>query len=210
MHYPSRPAMSPETRTKNRILRVARGVFAEHGRRRATVREICTKAKVNVAAISYHFGSKDSLYLATLEQALDEHFAAHPVPVSAGADPVERLRGIVRGIAGTILAPRPHWHDRLLMAELGDPSPALDRMVRDYVRPRFEALTAALATLLPGLAPRAIALHALSITGQIFYYKNAHAIALRLLGMRKLTPTLVTQIVEHVIEFSLAAVRGKR
>ena len=185
-------------------------MFAKHGRRRATVREICSKAKVNVAAISYHFGSKESLYRATLSHALDEHFAAHPVPAVESTDPTQRLHSIIRAIAMTILAPRPAWHDRLLMAELADPSPALDRMVRDYVRPRFDALCAALAPFLPRVMPRTLALHALSITGQIFYYKNAHAIAVRLLGLRTITPTLIAEIVEHVIEFSLRAVRGNR
>jgi len=196
--------------TETRILNAAREIFAERGRRRATVREICTRAKVNVAAVNYHFGSKDKLYAAALQSATTEHFARHPIPLEVGTNPTDRLRTVIAAIASTILAPRPAWHDRLLMAELSDPSPALDRMVRDFVRPRFDVLCAALKSFLPNLSKRELELHALSVSGQLFYYKNARAVVTRLLGMPALSPGLVAEVVEHVTDFTLRAIGGKR
>ena len=50
--------------TRERILDAALDLFGERGLTGTTVRDIAARAKVNVAAISYHFGGKDELYRA--------------------------------------------------------------------------------------------------------------------------------------------------
>ena len=50
--------------TRARILDAALDLFGERGLTGTTVRDIAARAKVNVAAISYHFGGKDELYRA--------------------------------------------------------------------------------------------------------------------------------------------------
>ena len=54
---------SPDA-TRERILDAALDLFGERGLTGTTVRDIALRAKVNVAAISYHFGGKDELYRA--------------------------------------------------------------------------------------------------------------------------------------------------
>ena|ERR1700676_2298094 len=46
---------------KERIVAAAEHVFAEMGMEKATLRDITARAKVNVAAVSYYFGSKSDL-----------------------------------------------------------------------------------------------------------------------------------------------------
>jgi AcrR family transcriptional regulator len=46
---------------KDRIIAAAEHVFAETGTEKATLRDITARAKVNVAAVSYYFGSKSDL-----------------------------------------------------------------------------------------------------------------------------------------------------
>ncbi len=48
--------------TEDKILSAAAAVFAEHGFKSATTREIARKAGVNLCAINYHFGTKQQLY----------------------------------------------------------------------------------------------------------------------------------------------------
>ena len=52
--------------TKDRLLTAAAELFAERGFHRTTVRDIAARARVNVAAGNYHYGSKRALYLAVL------------------------------------------------------------------------------------------------------------------------------------------------
>jgi len=48
--------------TKARIAETARGLFLERGYQATTLRAVATRADVDVALISYHFGSKQGLF----------------------------------------------------------------------------------------------------------------------------------------------------
>ena len=60
----------PPPDTKQRILDVAEHFFAIHGYNRTSLRRITTAAKVNLAAVNYHFGSKQALLEAVIERRL--------------------------------------------------------------------------------------------------------------------------------------------
>ncbi len=60
--------MSSATRTKDRLLSVAEELFAEHGFERTSMRTLTTAAGANLAAVNYHFGSKEGLYRAVFER----------------------------------------------------------------------------------------------------------------------------------------------
>ncbi len=53
--------------TPNRLLHAACELFALHGYRRATTQMICSQAVANIAAVNYHFGGKERIYLAAWE-----------------------------------------------------------------------------------------------------------------------------------------------
>ena len=55
------PAKSPAG-TKERILEATERLVAEHGFESVSLREITGAAEVNVAAVNYHFGSKEKLF----------------------------------------------------------------------------------------------------------------------------------------------------
>ena len=53
-------------RARTRLLLEASRIFSEKGYAKASTREICEAARLNPAAIHYHFGDKDGLYRAVL------------------------------------------------------------------------------------------------------------------------------------------------
>lgn len=57
--------------TKSRILDAAEELFMEHGFEATSLRLITTAAAVNLAAVNYHFGSKEELFQAVLTRRLD-------------------------------------------------------------------------------------------------------------------------------------------
>ena len=57
--------------TKSRILDAAEELFMEHGFEATSLRLITTVAGVNLAAVNYHFGSKEELFQAVLTRRLD-------------------------------------------------------------------------------------------------------------------------------------------
>lgn len=70
----------PSEITRERILRAAERLFADRGYEETSIRAIVAKARVNQAAINYHFGGKDGLYrevLRTAFRALTKQQLAH-------------------------------------------------------------------------------------------------------------------------------------
>lgn len=61
----------PKPETKDRILDSAEALFAERGFDATSLRGITTRAEVNLAAVHYHFGSKEALFRAVLERRLE-------------------------------------------------------------------------------------------------------------------------------------------
>ncbi len=57
--------------TRDRLIKIAMEMFAEHGYDKTSVRELARKADANIAAINYHFGGKEGLYQAVLEYIVD-------------------------------------------------------------------------------------------------------------------------------------------
>ena len=57
--------------TKERILDAAEALFMEHGFEATSLRVITAAAGVNLAAVNYHFGSKEELFQAVLTRRLD-------------------------------------------------------------------------------------------------------------------------------------------
>jgi AcrR family transcriptional regulator len=86
--------------TREKLLTAASEVFVEKGFRDATVAEICNRAAANVAAVNYHFGSKEALYRETWRHSFAASIKAHPQNggVSAEAPAEERLRGQVKAL----------------------------------------------------------------------------------------------------------------
>ncbi len=64
--------VQPNFSTRERILGVAETLFARHGFAGASLRQVTAAAKVNLAAVNYHFGSKESLIEEVFRRRLDE------------------------------------------------------------------------------------------------------------------------------------------
>lgn len=64
--------MSTRFATKDRILNAAESLFAEHGFGGTSLRQVTGLAQVNIAAVNYHFGSKDNLVNEVFRRRMDE------------------------------------------------------------------------------------------------------------------------------------------
>ena len=77
--------------TRERILDSALEVFADKGYEGGAVREICTHAGTNVAAVNYHWGSKDALWAGACERASRWFMAVMEAAVDIEKPAVETL-----------------------------------------------------------------------------------------------------------------------
>ncbi len=63
-------AAGPGGATRERILDAAERLFAEHGFAGTSHRQITAEAQVNLAAVNYHFGSKEELFVEVVRRRL--------------------------------------------------------------------------------------------------------------------------------------------
>ncbi|WP_028916993.1 TetR/AcrR family transcriptional regulator [Pseudoxanthomonas sp. J35] len=62
--------------TKDRILGAAEELFAQHGFAATSLRQVTSLAAVNIAAVNYHFGSKENLVNEVFRRRMDGMTAA--------------------------------------------------------------------------------------------------------------------------------------
>lgn len=87
--------------TRQRLLDATRRCVAEKGLAATTSRDITSAAEANLAAITYHFGSKDELVAAALLDGLAQWLAPALEVLSGGGDPVNRTMAAVTVLTST-------------------------------------------------------------------------------------------------------------
>jgi TetR/AcrR family transcriptional regulator len=90
---------TPESETTRRILEAAAQVFAEVGFSGARVDVIADRAGINKAALYYHIGGKDTLYIEVIRHLLGDAPDRAIQNIQEAASPEEKLRRYVRNVA---------------------------------------------------------------------------------------------------------------
>ncbi len=197
--------------TRQRLLDAAGEVFAEQGFRAATVRDICSRAGANVAAVNYHFGDKIGLYAEVLKYAYEQARNKFPSDMGLGPDATaeQRLEGFIQALVHRILdRGRLAWHGTLMFREMMEPTEALMALVQGAIRPEFERLQAVVCDLLgPGTDPEQVLQCVWSVTGQCLFYYHARPVIGFLRSEGPYSDEDVQRIARHVTQFSLAAIR---
>ena len=200
--------------TRERLLNVAGETFAEKGFRATTVREVCERARANVAAVSYHFGGKNELY----EQVLGSLFTytMGKYPPDLGQDkartPGERLFAFIHSFLLRMLDPdKPVWHRKLIAHEMADPSQAMRHTVGKGIRKGRRLLQQILTEALgPNAGEECVDRCIASVVGQCLFYHRGD-IAPNPAGQRiEPTPDGVDKLARHITEFSLGGIKRRR
>ncbi|MGA2192283.1 MAG: CerR family C-terminal domain-containing protein [Nitrospirota bacterium] len=196
-----------ESSSKQRILEAAGEIFAENGFRIVTVREICRRAGVNVAAINYHFGDKEGLYKEVLSRWQAAAYQRYPLEVNGYEPPEEQLKSFIRAFLFRMLGNgRPSWFGKLVAREFIEPTAALDMLIENTIRPTYITLSAIVKRLLPeGASEEEVSLSCASIIGQCIYFHNARHVMERLHRQSSYMAEEIEGIARHVTEFSLRA-----
>ena len=105
-------------------------------------------------------------------------------------------------------AGRPGWHSKIIAREMIEPTRALDSLLEEVAQPLHRELAGIVRLLLGASATdEDVRFCALSIMGQCVYYHHARTVLVRLYPEQQYRPDDVARMVEHISEFSLAAMR---
>ena len=201
-----------EHSTRARIIEAAGLLFAQDGFDRATSRQICDRARVNSAAVNYHFGGKEQLYLEVLREA-------HRRLVDYGAlkdfseenDPSEeKIETFFLGYLKSLLGNSPDsWASRVMLREMSAPTAAFKEFVQLQVRPTAKLFRwlASYVMELP-VDHEAVVRAAISIVSQFaFLFQNRKVVEM-------VNPELdlegqgVDRLAHHIWRFTLAGLKA--
>ena len=197
--------------TRNHILNVAEQLFSEQSLSRTSLRAITAAAQVNLAAVHYHFGSKEALVYAIFERRLKPMNAERlhrldtlevqyrPVPLAAlirsfVAPPLELSRDRAHGGEHFI---------RLLGRTYTEPT----EFLQDHVRTLYESVSdryqAAFNATLPELDPRELYWRLHFMVGTLAYCMSGPN-TMRLIASSHLTeddntPALIERLTRFLI-----------
>lgn len=141
----TRAARSDGEQSRRRLLHAGLRLFAQHGFSKTSTREIAEAAGTNVAAISYYFGDKASLYRAVFLEPID---APPPdlSPLFAGSC---SLRDGLRCMLGGFIEPLKHDETarlciKLHCREMLEPTGLWEEELTNGIKPMHGALVAML------------------------------------------------------------------
>jgi AcrR family transcriptional regulator len=202
--------VNEDLETRQRLLEAAAQLFAQRGLHDVTVREICSAARANVAAVNYHFHDKVGLYTAVARAAIDAIRGTSDIARQAGegASPEEKLRIYTRVFLERIAANgRDAWIHQLISREMSEPTPAFELIIKQAIRPRIEYLSSLVRELLncPADDDRVIRCVA-SIQSQFLFWLNPGVG--RVFPRLNLTPSAIDELADHIAEFSLAGIHA--
>lgn len=185
-------------RIQDRLLDVAMELFSSRGYEAVSVREITSRAKANLGAITYHFGSKEALYHAAIERAAEPFAQTIANAAASPGAPLDRIESVVRA---ALSSDAPHSVPTLLLRELANngtlPPPLVTLMKRNI------GTIAALIT--EGQRDGSIregvpTMLALSVVSQPFYFKIAGRGLQQAFGFGRDGAAARNSIIEHVVK----------
>ena len=152
-------AVKPHHETQLRILDAAEELFMQHGFEGTSMRLLTARAGVNLAAVNYHFGSKDALIEAVFRRRLDPMNAGRAAELDrlekeAGGQPLSP-EAIIRAFVGASLRMIEDSKSggrnfiRLLGRTYTDPSKEIRALIGGLYAPVMERFKAAFERALP-------------------------------------------------------------
>ena len=140
-----RPPGSDSADTRHNLLTTAISCFAARGLARTTLREISDAAGLTSGTLYFHFATKEALYVAAYEMAVDEMYVQFEAAIEGIDGLIDRLEAVLDR-AGELMIERPEiqgmvlraWVEHIGRESLPLPIPPrvsafLERLVNDAV-----------------------------------------------------------------------------
>jgi len=199
-------------RARERLLQEAMRIFADKGFAKASTREICQAAEVNVAAIHYYFGDKAGLYRAVLLRPIE----ALSLEFAQFDDPALPLDGALRCLMSAFLCPpgeegNADWGMGLHLRGMVEPSAAYKDVIAQHVLPHHQRVVQLLARHVGAAGPDD-ALHQLAFA----LVAMVHDYSMSAEFMRVLAPGLLSgedamgRVLNRLVGYGVALVGHER
>ncbi|MEM1209460.1 MAG: CerR family C-terminal domain-containing protein [Planctomycetota bacterium] len=208
--------MSPvDTSLKQRLLDAATDLFTSQGYRETSLREIAERAGVSHGSVRYHFGSKDVLFQAAIDELKPELIYKHfpRVPASSRmtkTQAVDTFKEFVLTLA-TIKARvgENPMVSLLYMESEGIPGRALNRdFYQKIIAPGHESLKRVIRAIRPDITDEeTLEILTFNVIFQCVMLRTGRSVILKRLKKKTLSRKDIDRIADLIIEVSLGGIK---
>ena len=205
----------PEKEARQRLLDSAEQLFAEKGFDSTSVRDLTELAKCNIAAVNYHYGSKENLY----QKVFHKHFTLMRETRITGINQVMQNHGsqttleqLIEAFARAFLEPllddsSGRLTMRLMMREMTDPRLPADMFFEEMVKPVFTVLLGAMQQIFPDLDQRNAQKCVHSLIAQLIHVVQVRSFFTRI---QKLDHPMLNlqEMLDHIVQFTAAGMKA--
>ncbi len=120
--------------TRQKLLDSAAILFTEKGYAKTSVAEICKLASANIAAVNYHFHTKESLYRCVLQYTFDQAESRYPLRIEDEGTVEDRLYQVVLSLLKRILSRdmKGNFY-KLVTKEMAEPTPESGTLINEII-----------------------------------------------------------------------------
>ena len=166
---------TPHFSTKERILNAAEALFAQHGFAGTSLRLVTGRADVNLAAVNYHFGSKENLVAEVFRRRMDDMSRARMEALAAARAQVPmQLDAVLRAFVEPALAMSLDSHGgaafvRVLARAYAEKNERLRKFLSEHYGHVLREFSRAIVECVPGLAKEQLYWRLDFLTGALTY-----------------------------------------
>lgn len=181
-------------------MRAARELFAQQGFDTTSVRQITAQAGANLGAITYHFQSKENLYLQVLESMAEPLYARVAAAVEVSGSPLDKIESFVRAYFEHLLANREL--PSLILHEV-----SLDHPISLPIRSMIERISRLLAGVIINgqkdgtLAAGDVGLMSMSVVALPVHAVVVRRVAHQIFGHNLNEPAARAEVIAHITAF---------
>jgi len=174
--------------TKQKILLAALEVFADKGYKNTTTRDICSKIKMNTAAVNYHFSTKIELYRQVFIFMFENSESLTP-NVNINFESIEDWKHSIKTwILDFLLSlssdsPLSRWKSILIAREMAEPSEIFPWLFTNFFKPSICFLEKHFLFVSPKNTPKEnIYFETFSLLSQCLFYIQNKSLSETVLG----------------------------
>jgi AcrR family transcriptional regulator len=197
--------------TKDRILGAAEELFAQFGFAGTSLRQVTSRADVNIAAVNYHFGSKENLVNEVFRRRMDEMSQQRMAALKAAQkEHPGELEPILAAFVEPALAMAQDRHNgafaRMIARAYAEKNDALRRFLSEHYGHVLREFAKAISACLPALSKESLYWRLDIVVGALTYAMADFGLIKRPAGVTEAAHR--ERAARELIEFAAAGFRS--
>ncbi len=196
--------------TRQKLLDSAAILFSEKGYAKTSVAEICKLAGANIAAVNYHFQTKESLYRHVLQYTFDQAESRYPLQIEDEGTVEDKLYQIVFSLLKRILSRdmKGNFY-KLVTKEMAEPTTESGTLINEIISRQRQRLQKLIREIYKKPASdELVARMTHSIVSQCLFLGMHEKGRLHHLKRKPLELADAKSFARHVTDFSLAGIKN--